>query len=108
MRGFMQAGRLQTFVLSGHGRKNGSRAELNRYLPEDIAVLRAERVGERFHSRYQAKSKTYLYRIHTGAVPEVFERRYVYHYPIALDVRRMRRAADLLIGTHDFRSLLRK
>ena len=77
---------------------------LNRYLPEDIAVSSLTEADERFHSRYQAKSKTYLYRIDTGEVADVFKRRYVYHYPIALDVRRMRRAADLLIGTHDFRS----
>lgn len=77
---------------------------LNRYLPEDIAVVHTEEVDERFHSRYQAKSKTYLYRIHTGNVPEVFERRYVYDYQTPLDVGRMRKAAELLSGTHDFRS----
>lgn len=75
---------------------------LNRYLPEDIAVIHTEKVDERFHSRYQAKSKTYLYRIHTGKVPEVFERKYVYDYQTPLAVERMRKAADLLVGTHDF------
>ena len=77
---------------------------LNRYLPEDIAVIRAEQVDDRFHSRYQAKSKTYLYRIHTGRIPEVFERRYVYDYQTPLDAERMKKAAHLLIGTHDFRA----
>lgn len=77
---------------------------LNRYLPEDIAVIQTMKVEERFHSRYQAKSKTYLYRIHTGRVPEVFERKYVYDYRTPIDVTRMRKAAALLIGTHDFRS----
>lgn len=77
---------------------------LNRYLPEDIAILRVENVDERFHSRYQAKNKTYLYRIHIGAIPEVFARKYVYDYQTPLDVWRMRKAAEYLIGTHDFRS----
>ena len=77
---------------------------LNRYLPEDIAVIRTEKADERFHSRYQAKSKTYLYRIHTGRIPMVFERKYVYDYQMPLDAGRMRQAAQLLIGTHDFRS----
>lgn len=102
--GVHASGQTANFCLSEAWEEDVLRAELNRYLPEDIAVLRAERVGERFHSRYQARSKTYLYRIDTGEVADVFKRRYVYHYPIALDVRRMRRAADLLIGTHDFRS----
>lgn len=77
---------------------------LNRYLPEDIAVIQTEKTDERFHSRYQAKSKTYLYRIHTGRIPEVFERKYVYDYQIPLDAERMKKAAGFLIGTHDFRS----
>lgn len=76
----------------------------NRYLPEDIAVLSAEKVDGRFHSRYHATAKTYLYRIHTGSIPDVFERKYVYGYPVPLDTGRMRRAAELLAGTHDFRS----
>ena len=75
---------------------------LNQYLPEDIAVCEVKRVDERFHSRYQAVEKTYLYRIHTGKIPEVFERRYVYDYTEPLDVNRMRKAAEYLCGTHDF------
>ena len=39
---------------------------LNRYLPEDIAVIGAEEVLERFHSRLSAVSKTYLYRVETA------------------------------------------
>lgn len=79
-------------------------AYLNRYLPEDIAVISVEKVDERFHSRYQAVAKTYLYRIHTGEIPNVFERKYVYDYEIPLDVEQMRQAAELLLGTHDFKA----
>ena len=79
-------------------------AYLNQYLPEDIAVCEVKSVDERFHSRYQAVEKTYLYRIHTGKIPEVFERRYVYDYTEPLDVNRMRKAAGYLCGTHDFKS----
>lgn len=77
---------------------------LNRYLPEDIAVCDISEVDDRFHSRYHAKKKTYLYRIHTGRIPEVFERKYVYDYQTPLSVERMREAAALLVGTHDFKS----
>lgn len=78
--------------------------EINRYLPEDIAVCEVQRVDERFHSRYQAKRKTYLYRIHTGRVPDVFARKYVYHYQTPLSIERMRQALPFLCGTHDFKS----
>ena len=77
---------------------------VNQYLPEDIAVVSVEAVDERFHSRYQAVKKTYCYRIHTSAIPNVFERRYVYDYPQILDIGRMQQAASYLTGTHDFRS----
>ena len=77
---------------------------LNEHLPQDIAVTELCEVEERFHSRYQAEKKMYRYRIHTSIVPNVFERKYVYEYLMPLDIERMRKAADFLIGTHDFKA----
>lgn len=77
---------------------------LNRYLPEDIAVTEIAEVDERFHSRYHAKSKIYSYRIRTSPVPDVFERRFVYHYGMPLDCSLMKAAAAYFLGTHDFAS----
>ena len=77
---------------------------LNRYLPEDIAVVSISPVDDRFHSRYHAVEKTYLYRIHTSRIPNVFERKYIYPYETPLDVEKMRNAASFLVGTHDFTS----
>lgn len=75
---------------------------LNHYLPMDIAVLDIEEVDERFHARYHATSKTYVYRIHTSLIPNVFERKYMYTYTELLDVALMKKAAQRMIGTHDF------
>lgn len=97
-------GQVANFYLNREWNVEELQDYMNRYLPEDIAVVHTEKVDERFHSRYQATSKTYLYRIHTGNVPEVFERKYVYDYRTPLDVNRMRKAAQMLVGTHDFRS----
>lgn len=79
-------------------------AYLNEYLPADIVVLDASIVPERFHSRLNARRKTYTYRVWNSAIPNVFERQYLYHVsqPLALD--KMQAAADLLCGTHDFQS----
>lgn len=76
---------------------------LNQYLPEDIAVLKAETAPDRFHSRLNAVSKTYLYRIETAPKKDVFDRKYVCGLGRSLDVAAMREAADRLLGTHDFR-----
>lgn len=80
------------------------RAYLTRYLPGDIAVTTCETAGERFHARLNAKGKRYRYRVWNSETPNVFERKYLYQYPGALDLGRMRRGAALLIGTHDFRA----
>ena len=75
---------------------------MNSYLPEDIAVIAVEEVSERFHSRLNAKGKTYLYRVINSALPHVFERKFTYRLEEKLDVAAMRKAAELLCGTHDF------
>ena len=80
------------------------KAYLNRYLPDDIAVLSAQEAGTRFHSRLNAVSKTYCYRIETAAKKNVFERRYVYGLGEPLDIASMRRAAAYLTGEHDFKA----
>lgn len=79
--------------------------EVNQYLPEDIAILSIEHVDERFHARYQAKSKTYVYRIWLAPYPPVFERSLVYQYSgeTLPDVEKMEQAAKRFLGTHDFR-----
>lgn len=77
---------------------------MNRYLPEDIAVLSVEEVPERFHSRLNAKGKVYRYQIINSKVPSVFDRRYSYRLEDSLDVEAMRQAAKYLTGTYDFKS----
>ncbi len=79
-------------------------AYLNAHLPKDIAILSVTEADERFHSRLSATGKTYLYRLHTGSISNVFERKFLYDYPLPLDVSRMKKAAALLEGTHDFKS----
>ena len=51
---------------------------LNRYLPQDIAVVEVMEVPERFHSSYNAKSFIYQYKISVAEVNNVFERKYNY------------------------------
>lgn len=74
---------------------------LNHYLPADILVTDIEEVNERFHSRLNAVSKTYEYTIATKK-PDVFIRKYVYRADKTPDVAKMKEAAKLTLGTHDF------
>lgn len=77
---------------------------LNKYLPDDIGVLKVERTSDRFHARLNAAGKIYVYRIGTGRGKNVFERKYLYPLREELDCKAMRQAAKALLGTHDFRS----
>lgn len=77
---------------------------LNRYLPEDVAVVEVVEVGERFHARLSATGKEYRYHIRMGSVPDVFARKYQYRVEDPLDLAAMEQAAGYLTGEHDFRS----
>ncbi len=79
-------------------------AYFNDYLPEDIGVLSIEKAAPRFHSRYNASSKHYRYRIGTNKAAHVFDRKYVYEYEGHLDVMAMKVATIQLRGEHDFSS----
>ena len=78
---------------------------MNAVLPEDIAVLDVCEVPADFHPRYSAKRKHYRYLIYDGQVRDIFMRRYAWHYKKGrLDADAMHRAAQSLLGTHDFTS----
>ena len=78
------------------------RRAMNRLLPRDIRVLQAEEAAPDFHPRFQARRKTYEYRIFRGEICSPFERRYVYHHPYPLAIDEMIAGAPLLEGQHDF------
>lgn len=77
---------------------------LNRYLPQDIAVVDVTEVSERFHSSFNAKSFIYQYKISVAEVNNVFERKYNYYSFDKLDVNIMKEASKELIGKHDFKA----
>lgn len=77
---------------------------LYNYLPEDIVITELEEVEERFHSRYNVKSKTYLYKIDNNKYHDPFTRRYTTHIEKKLNIDLMREASEYLVGEHDFTS----
>lgn len=77
-------------------------AEMRKHLPEDIGATSLEDAPARFHARLNCVGKTYVYRVWCSRDPNVFERKYVYSYPSALDVKAMQTAAEALLGEHDF------
>lgn len=81
---------------------------LNSVLKDDIVIKNAHEAPMEFHSRYDAKSKIYSYTIHRGMFPPAIMRRYAYHlkYGRMLDLKKVKRAADYFVGTHDFKGFM--
>jgi tRNA pseudouridine38-40 synthase len=78
---------------------------LNAVLPEDVAVLDVCEVPADFHPRYSAQRKHYRYLLYDGEAPDIFLRRYAWHYKNGrLDADAMHRAAQSLVGKHNFTS----
>jgi tRNA pseudouridine38-40 synthase len=78
------------------------RRAVNRLLPHSVRVLDAEEVDAEFHPRFQAKAKTYEYRMVRSETCSPFEWPYTHHYPYPLDEGRMCRLARIFEGEHDF------
>lgn len=72
------------------------------FLPEDIAVTKAEEVPPEFHPRFDCVKKTYEYRFWNAPAKNPKERLYSAHQAKPLDVEQMNRAASAFIGRHDF------
>ena len=82
------------------------RLALNARLPETVRIVAVEDAGPAFHARFDARSKTYRYRLWNADILSPFERHYVWHIPgPPLDVEAMIAAAALLEGRHDFASM---
>jgi tRNA pseudouridine38-40 synthase len=78
------------------------RSALNGNLPRDVRVFEASAVPDDFHARYSARGKTYVYRILNAPVMSPFWSRYALHEARPLDIERLRGAAGLFVGEHDW------
>lgn len=77
---------------------------INSQLKNSIIIKKAEEVDERFHSRYNAKHKTYRYIINNSPCGTAIYRNLEYCFPIKLDVAKMQEAAKYFEGEHDFKA----
>ena len=78
------------------------RRALNAELADDIVVLSAEEQGRGFHAIRDAKKKRYRYLLYDAEIKDVFSRREVWQVRQRLDESAMHRAAQVLLGKHDF------
>jgi len=77
---------------------------LNAALPEDVAVVRAESAPPGFHARFDARSRSYRYRVWRRRERSAFEARRSLWWPRPLDPVELEASAQSLLGEHDFRA----
>lgn len=77
---------------------------LNQRLPDDIRIQRSDEVADDWHPRFQDTVKTYEYCFLNRRIPDPMRRLYSYFIYYPMDVENMQKAADYLIGEHDFKS----
>ena len=74
---------------------------LNGVLPKTISVRKTEVTADDFHARYDARGKTYEYRILNQPTRPALDRQRVWQIARPLDVNLMREASQHVLGRHD-------
>jgi tRNA pseudouridine38-40 synthase len=77
---------------------------LSSLMPKDIIIKECNTVDEKFHARYDAKTKTYQYRILNRTTPAAICRQYAWFIKKNLDLDAMQSAILHIIGTNDFKA----
>ena len=95
---------VMTFVTESSVPTQNFLKALNDILPASVRVLEVTEAPPDFHARHSARAKTYRYRIYRESICPPFLARYVWHYPYRLAEGEMGRAAELVVGEHDFTS----
>jgi len=96
-------GYVASFVYDGGLTPDRLQIALNSVLPRSIFIKSIEEVSDSFDAKRDAASKLYRYRIIRARSPLRRATAWEYHYP--LDISKMRAAADLLVGEHDYAAL---
>ena len=107
-RGVHALGQIANFKIETELDTYKFRYSMNSILPDDISILKIEKVEESFHSRFDAKRRSYFYLFSYNKSP--FYRKYSYHYfPITkLDFSKINKISKALLGNYDFTSFSKK
>jgi tRNA pseudouridine38-40 synthase len=95
-------GQVFSFHADGRVPAKSLPSALKGLLPRDIVAWQGEAVGEGFHARFSPSRKVYCYTVDNAPFPDVFLRRFAYHFPTPLNLEAMGQAALYLVGEHDF------
>lgn len=67
-----------------------------------VRIVNVEEKDADFHARFDSKGKLYRYIVRNSEDVDIFQRKYSYQITDELDVDAMNKAAEYIVGTHDF------
>jgi tRNA pseudouridine38-40 synthase len=97
-------GQVANFKISNIIEEYKFKHSLNSILPPAISIKTIKQVNDDFHSRFDAKKRSYIYFIRSDKNP--FFDKYSYHYPHAkrIDISNLKSLSRVLVGEHNFTS----
>ena len=91
------------FDLKKKIKKNQFLLGANHYMRKNpVTILDIKKTKKKFHSRFDAKKRTYEYIIINRQSPLTLQKNKAWHIRKKLNLKAMKKGAKLLIGTHDF------
>lgn len=105
-RGVHAKGQVASFKVESSIPGNRLKYVMNSFLPDDIYVYNTEEKNIDFHARYNAKGKEYQYLLYISADRSPLMDRYHGYYKNEVDFELMKRAAEKIVGKHDFRGFM--
>jgi len=96
-------GQVAHFDLKKKFKKKNFILGVNQYIGKNpVTILNIKKTNDKFHSRFDAKERTYQYVIINRQSPLALQKNKAWHIRKKLDLKAMKKAAKLLLGTHDF------
>ena len=96
-------GQIAHFDLKKKIKKRNFLVGVNQYIGKNpVIILSIKKTHNKFHSRFDAKKRTYQYVIINRQSPLALQKNKAWHIRKKLDLKAMKKAAKLLLGTHDF------
>ena len=101
-RGVHASGQVVAFTLDWAHAREKLRDALNAYLANEIAVQQVEKVGKKFHPRFDARRRNYRYRIISKAGRDPLRSRFAWQLWPVNEIEQLNKVSDGLIGRKDF------
>ena len=96
-------GQIAHFDLKKKIKKRNFLLGVNQYIGKNpVIILSIKKTHNKFHSRFDAKKRTYQYVIINRQSPLALQKNKAWHIRKKLDLKAMKKGAKLLLGTHDF------